>query len=475
MATDLPSLLESASSAREALATLIEQNLDPGDERLRAAERAVETTAVAARRGWGRTIGYGLGLLVIVYFLFIQSGRLETRQRVVSSATAMIVLLGGLLLASRLVLQRAMPDRDLPLWGIVDLLILHLAACFVLPWRPKESVLPFTLLLLVWSVTFLVPHLPDSEFSILDRVVAVIVSPVILIPGVLVAGSRWRRLEEEAERLALGQQVKTIGGELSKARIVHDAMFPVPFDSGHLRFDYDYRPIAEIGGDYVHLNVCRTSGRICITLLDVAGHGLAAALTVNRLFGELERIRAEDPDAEPTRVMELLNRYIHLTMAAHSMYATGTCIMLDPATGQLQWVNAGHPPALLRKGSGQVVDLPGTTMLLGALSYTEFQPNQRSMSMEPGDVLLAYTDGAFEARNRAGQRFGMDKLRQTACFNPPPRDWTRFIANAVSNHHGGHAEDDVLVVSLQLRSLRLAELYHEEDDVELGVKVEPAR
>jgi serine phosphatase RsbU (regulator of sigma subunit) len=417
---------------------------------------------MAVRRGWMRGGGLVAGLLIVVYFLLIQRRRVTTRREVVAAATLMIVLLGVILLASRLVLQRAMPHQDLAGWGVFDLFVLHLAACLILPWTPRESILPFVLLLLVWAVTFLVPHARQAEMEILDRVVGVIMSPAVLVPGVLVAGWRWRRLEEDAERLRLGQQVATMGGELSRARIVHDAMFPIPFDTGHVRFEYDYRPIAEIGGDYVHLHRCRASGRITLTLLDVAGHGLAAALTVNRLFGELERIRAEDPDAEPAQIMELLNRYIHLTMAAHSMFATGTCICIDPSNGKLLWVNAGHPPALVRKSNGQVVDLPGTTMLLGAQSYAEFEPHQRADKLDTGDVVIAYTDGAYEARNDSGERFGLDRVRQTAGFDPPPRSWSRFLANAVSEHHGGHAEDDVLIASLRLNDLYIGELLHED-------------
>ena len=286
-------------------------------------------------------------------------------------------------------------------------------------------------------------------------------SPVILAPGALIAAWRWRRRQEEEERLMLGEQVRTMGGEFSRARIVHDAVFPAPVDTGHVRFEYDYRPIAEIGGDYVHLHVSKDSGCFFLTLLDVAGHGLAAALTVNRLFGELERIRAEDLEASPAQVMELLNRYINLTMAPHSLYATGTCVMLDPSNGDVSWVNAGHPPALVRKRDGQVMDLPGTTLLLGAQTFAEFETNQRTVRLEPGDVIIAYTDGAFEARDESGAQFGLESIRQTARFNPPPRDWARFIANAVSKHHGGHAEDDVLITSLHLRSLRIGQLRQE--------------
>ncbi len=399
-----------------------------------------------------------MGLLIVAYFLLFQRKRVRTRQEAISAATMMIVLVGAVLLASRLVLQTVLPN--LGFRGLLDLFVLHFLASLVLPWRPRESVLPFALLLLIWAVTFLVPHATD--WLILDRVVVAIASPVILVPGILISAWRWRRREEDAERLRLGEQVRNIGGELSRrascttrcsqGRSISDTS-PSTTTIDRLRRS----------GAITCTSTCaRERGGFALTVLDVAGHGLAAALTVNRLFGELERILAEDSDAEPAQIMELLNRYINLTMAAHSMYATGLCIALDPATGETTWVNAGHPPALVRKADGRVLDLATTTILLGAVTYAEFESEQQSTKLDPGDVIITYTDGAFEARNAAGVRFGLPAIRKTAQFSPPPRDWSKFITSAVSQHHGGHAEDDVLVASLQLRSLRLGELYAEE-------------
>jgi len=452
---------QSTLAHREERVRQARQSLDDARTRRDAIARDVGRLAEAqtadiagrrnVRRSLGRLAGFGLGVLVIGWFVGFQRRRAQTRQQVVSASTAMIVSLGGLLLASRLLAQPAI--SGLSTWGIVDIFTLNLLACMILPWTLRESLMPSGLLLLVWGVTFLVPQ--SADMGILDRVVVLIISPIALAPGAALAAWRWKRNLEDAERLRLGEQVRTLGGELSRARLVHDSLFPDPIATDQVLFMYEYRPSQEIGGDYVHLHVCRGSGRFYLTVLDVAGHGLTAALTVNRLFGELERIRAEDPDAEPALVMQLLNRYINLTMAPHNLYATGLCLMLDPSTGDIKWTNAGHPPALVRKADGRVLDLPGTTMLLGALTWDEFESNQKETSISPGDVVLFYTDGAFEARNAEGRQFGLDNIRKTAEFSPPPRDWTKFIANAVATYHGGHPEDDVLIAALHLKSLRV--------------------
>jgi len=410
---------------------------------------SAELWSEATWQMWTRIGVTGLCIVIAGGSVLLRK-QLQTTRNITSAATALIVGIVTLLICVRFPLEPALPTYGA--WGLLDVLMLHIAVTLVLPWKPWESIQPFVVPMALWAALLLAftPALDP-----MTRTVIIICSPVALLPGGLIAWWRTKRALEQFNQQMLGRKVRSLGGELSRARIVHDAMFPVPFDFGHVEFQYEYAPIQEIGGDYVHVHHCPRTGRITLTILDVAGHGLAAALTVNRLFGELERIRAENPDAEPGEVMELLNRYIHLTMSNHSMFATGACMMLDPSSGALKWVNAGHPPAFIRHGDGRVDDLGGTCMLLGVESYDEFDANMKSTTMRPGDVLIAYTDGAIEARNKQGRQLGIEQLRETTRFDPPPRNWSRFLATAVARHHEGNCDDDILIVSLTLRGLHV--------------------
>jgi sigma-B regulation protein RsbU (phosphoserine phosphatase) len=241
--------------------------------------------------------------------------------------------------------------------------------------------------------------------------------------------------------------------ELARARAIHESMFPAPLDDGFVRFEYTYTPMRELGGDYVHLEVT-PQGLVHLTLIDVTGHGLAAALTVNRLFGELERIRGESPLAGPGEVLALLNRYINLTMVKHNIFVTALCLTLDPCQGKLYWANAGHPPGFLRGANGVVTSLPATSVLLGALDGGEFSADQRSIELSPGDVIVAFTDGAFEVRDRLGRSLGLNNLAQLLHVQPPPRNWPQFIASIVHKHSAGRNDDDILIASLKFKAPR---------------------
>ena len=402
-------------------------------------------------RGRVRMAALAAAAVGALYVLLIHRRRVRTRGQLSNTVMILMFGCGSLMLASRLFVQPAIPGYAA--WGILDVVLLQSAAAVLIPWSARESILSSAALLIIWSVTFLVPA--GARGELMDRLVGVIVSPLALATAAMFCDWRRRRREDIEERKRLDRRVELMGGELSRARIVHDAMFPRPFHGAPIALDYGYEPIQEIGGDYVHVYRHPESGVTMLTMLDVAGHGLAAALTVNRLFGELERILAEHPDATPHTVIALLNRYIHLTMSAHSLFATGACLRLDPATGELTWVNAGHPPAIVRHLDSRTTSLPSTTFLLGVVGSDEFDPCEQRMRLRPGETLIVYTDGAFEARSPRGECFGLRRIEELLSFDPPPRSWPRFIASAVAEHHCGNAGDDVLIASLTLTALRV--------------------
>jgi len=161
-------------------------------------------------------------------------------------------------------------------------------------------------------------------------------------------------------------------------------------------------------------------------------------------------------------VLSLLNRYIHLTMVRHNIYVTALCMRVDPSAGAIVWSSAGHPPALLRGANGVVRRLAATNVLLGALDGSEFNGAQSEMELSPGDAILMYTDGAFEARNREGRMLGLEKIDSLAHTQPPPRRWPQFIAAAVQKHTAGRAEDDILVATLSYLAPRPARVQQSE-------------
>ena len=207
-----------------------------------------------------------------------------------------------------------------------------------------------------------------------------------------------------------------------------------------------------------------------MVLVDVTGHGIAAALTVNRLYGELERVYAENSAICPREVLRLLNRYIHLTMAKHSVYATAIAMTINPKGGEggdsIQYASAGHPPAFLRGVDGTIQELESTAFVLGVCAHEDFDAELRTLRFGPGDAIIAYTDGASEARDERGRMLGTTGMRSILAGAPVhlsqlagrslgnrPLDnlcgsWCRTVLSSVETYRHGPPDDDTLVVEI---------------------------
>lgn len=403
--------------------------------------------------------GPAISVAIAAFYLTRRSWENASRDLVLMHATRMTLLLG----ATSIGIQLALVMLGAPFDGaqlLPRLFYWHVTACLFLPWTARESLRPMVPLMVVWAVCVVGFSLPHDFFA---GVLTVIFGPGVLIPGLAICSWRLSRHSRQFRRRMVGQHFLSMRQELARARSIHESMFPRPYDDGHVRFDYTYLPMRELGGDFIHLFV-GPEGLVHVSLIDVTGHGLAAALTVNRLYGELERIRGELPFAEPDEVLILLNRYINLTLVRHNIYATAALVTLDPYLGELRWAAGGHPPGFLREVSGRVEPLDATTVVLGALGDDEFSAEVRVRPIREGDELILYTDGVIEARNRAGDQYGLQPLRDLVHRNPPPRNWPQFVASTIQKYTAGRASDDILVASLRYVAARQDE--HITDEVQ---------
>ncbi|MFK0154059.1 PP2C family protein-serine/threonine phosphatase [Streptomyces sp. NPDC090493] len=131
---------------------------------------------------------------------------------------------------------------------------------------------------------------------------------------------------------------------------------------------------------------------------------------------------------------------------------TGVFAHLDLDTGQLDWINAGHPPPLLIRAHHIV---PGALEARGELPLglgPGYHPSRtvHQAQLEPGDRVLIHTDGVTEARSGAGRRFGEDQLvdfvtRALAAGEPAPEALRRLI-HAILDHHHGDLQDDATIL-----------------------------
>lgn len=163
-------------------------------------------------------------------------------------------------------------------------------------------------------------------------------------------------------------------------------------------------PCLQVGGDYYDL-VSLDAKRIGLAVADVSGKGVGAALLMASLRAWL---RAELPHGTDLAALAAkLNDFAHESSDIHS-FITFFFAELDKETGGLRFVNAGHNPALVFGRDGLVRELPATGLCLGMFAGRSYEVG--TAALDPGEVLVLYTDGITEGRNTGEKEFGVEGL-----------------------------------------------------------------
>jgi len=236
--------------------------------------------------------------------------------------------------------------------------------------------------------------------------------------------------------------------EIEIAREVQERLFPqkLPRIDG-LDCAGGCRPALGVGGDYYDF-LALPGGRLGVVIGDVSGKGIAAALLMASLQASVrgQSLRGE---TDLALLMSNVNSLIY-EASTSSRYATLFYAELDPATRRLDYVNAGHNPPLLVRGDMSIHLEAGGTVV-GLLPRFPYQ--QGTISLQPGDVLVAFTDGISEAMNSADEEWGEEELLKAirACQQLPAQEMIPvLLRNADAFVNGAPQHDDMTLVIVKL-------------------------
>ena len=419
-----------------------------------AAAEPVATAAGASAADAQGIVGLGMLSTILMLALIARAyvtvrPRLETREQTLKGANWFILQLGALSFAGDLATELLYPGFDGagPSAALSYILFLHLLPSAFLPWSPRESLRPVYPLTSMYLMELVVLRMAGVT-STADVALNLLLVPFMLVPGLALCWYRLRSHRRRFDRKMVTKGFFEMRRELSQAKAVQMALFPAPVREGGHDFDFAYLPANEVGGDFIHASIDE-QGRLDIVLMDVTGHGLASALTVARLSGEVERLLAEDPDISPGAVLRALNRYVALTLSKHSVYLTAISVQVDPVHGIVRYVNAGHPPAWVRRGDGRVERFDSTTFLLGAVPDADFDADETEIVLGAQDTLVLLTDGVHEAPDRAGRQFGLERIAEFLARPPGAAGVANGLADAVAAWRGSMGDDDVLVATIR--------------------------
>lgn len=163
-------------------------------------------------------------------------------------------------------------------------------------------------------------------------------------------------------------------------------------------------PCRAVGGDYYDFVL--EGGRLHFALADVSGKGTGAALLTTALRAA---VRSHWTENSITEAMARVNRNVCQNVP-DNRYITFFLARLDPASGQLSYVNAGQNPPLLVRAAGEVETLAEGGTVLGLFEAAQYAAGMAEL--RPGDTLLAFSDGVTETFNDASEEFGEQRLRR---------------------------------------------------------------
>lgn len=219
---------------------------------------------------------------------------------------------------------------------------------------------------------------------------------------------REMRQQIEAQRREIQAHQQMISRDLKLAAQVQQSLVPRPFIHPRVEVDVRHLPMIGVGGDFSDIYF-DGNNHLYFSIVDVTGHGITAALLVNRMSSEIRRLVREHLD--PPTLLHQFNDFIVESFEGTGMFLTMFTCMLHLSQGHLTYAGSAHPAAILwRHATKNFEKLESQNPIIGFDRAAPAQFKQSTVKIQSGDKLILYTDGVIEAESNEGEQLGMDGL-----------------------------------------------------------------
>ncbi len=221
-------------------------------------------------------------------------------------------------------------------------------------------------------------------------------------------------------------------------------------NTGSVDYSARCRQVRALGGDCYDFVPLR-GDRLALVVGDASGKGLAAALMIASVQASL-RTAALFTGDDLAELLSVVNLQAYASSLA-DRYTTVFYGVFDGATRALRYVNAGHNPPVVLRRDGSIVRLATGGAPVGMFPDSKYEEGM--VQLDPGDVVVTYTDRVVEAANQSGEEWGVEGLLKTAALWAPPcaddaEDLVRLIFNSMDEFSRGCQTDDATLAVLRV-------------------------
>jgi sigma-B regulation protein RsbU (phosphoserine phosphatase) len=249
---------------------------------------------------------------------------------------------------------------------------------------------------------------------------------------------------ELAEGRSVRQRDARLSRDQEEAQLIQRTLLPSAMPQvSRCNVAARWQPASGIGGDCYDI-VRFSSTRFGVSIADVVGKGLPAALLMSNLQAAVRAFATEE--ARPAQVTASVNRLLSRNIAV-GKFVTFAYAIVDLTAGRIDYANAGHNPLLVMREDGRLERLGATGVVLGVFPDAAYE--DASVAFGPGDRLICYTDGITEAENHDGLDFGEDRLIAAIRSCPAASAAAHILDTAaatVALWTGGGFQDDATII-----------------------------
>lgn len=329
-----------------------------------------------------------------------------------------------------------------------------------IPWKPREIiVISFMHMVAYTSDFFYVRYLTGDSlgFGIQQYMDGFIFLIMTFILCIII---RLKETVRDIKNFMLLKEVENksrqMRKELELATHIQKTLVPPSISTDKIDIAVSYYPASFMGGDYGRFSFIDDE-RLLFIISDVTGHGVSAALLVNRIHAEFERFAKEEK--EPGILMRELNNFIKKDFEGTEMYLSAFCGMLDLGEMSLKYSNYGHPAQYVYHAKNKEnIGLSAQTSLLG-LPEEDSNTYQDTIAIGHGDRILLFTDGLTETVNKDNEQWGTERV---SCFlkenaSMPVNEFNNKLMDELNMFKEGKYKDDIFILNIDIKCIAMKE------------------